>query len=129
MDARAQGSVQKKEDGPGRLEPPTGTTTAGPVSVASSMSASSGPSRRAAIDLTVHESDQPAHMHRAVEWTTAPMNGFSRREPSIVSGAISMGHNLPHNSIPRADGVKRTVAYSPGSMALTPVGSPKLDGS
>jgi hypothetical protein len=94
MDSRAQGSMDKKEDGLGRPEPPTGTTTAGPFSVASSISASSPPSRRAAIDLTMHESDQPAHTHRAVGWTTAPMNGFSRREPSIVSGAVSMDRRL-----------------------------------
>ena len=117
MDARAQGSVQKKEDGPGRPEPPTGTTTAGPVSVASSMSASSGPSRRAAIDLTVHESDQPAHSHRAVGWTTAPMNGFSRREPSIVSGAVSMGRQLATNVSGAIPASRRS--RSPGSDAAT----------
>jgi hypothetical protein len=82
MDIRASGSA-KREDGLERLEPPTGTTTVGPVSVASSISASSGPSRRAAIDLTQHDHDMPAHSHRAVGWSSAPISHFPDRNPLL----------------------------------------------
>ena len=42
---------------------------------------------------------------------------------SMDSGAISTGQSLPQFMMPSAEGVKRTVAYSPGSMTSTCVGS------
>jgi hypothetical protein len=93
------------------------TTTAGPVSVASSMLASSGPPRRAAIDLTAYEPDQPAHTHRAVGWSNAPMIGFSRQEPSMVSGAVSMSRQLAANVSGGLPASRRS--RSPGSTATT----------
>ena len=43
---------------------------------------------------------------------------------SRLSGAISIVHSLPQFMIPRALGVKRIVAYSPGSITSTIVGEP-----
>ena len=116
MDARASGSA-KKEDGRERHEPPTGTTTVGPLSVASSVSVSSGPTNRAAIDLTQHDHDAPAHMHRAVGWSSAPISQFSRQEPSIVSGAVSMTRQFAANVSGALLAGRRS--RSPGSTAAT----------
>ena len=117
MDPRAQGSEKKKGDGLGRLEPPIGTTTVGLVSVASSVSASSGPPRRSAIDLTMYEPDLPAHSHKADGRSNAPMTGFSRQEPSIGSGAVSMSRQLAVNVSGGLPASRRS--RSPGSTAAT----------
>ena len=116
MDLRASDSA-KKEDGPVRLEPPTRTTTVGSVSVASSISVSSGPTRRSAIDLTMHEPDMPAHTHRAIGWSSAQMAKFPRQEPSIVSRAVSMTRQLAANVSGALPAGRRS--RSPGSAAAT----------
>ena len=116
MDIRASGSA-KREDGLERLEPPTGTTTVGPVSVASSISVSSGPTRRAAIDLTQHDHELPAHSHRAVGWSSAPILHLSRQEPSIVSGAVSMTRQFAADVSGALPAGRRS--RSPGSTAAT----------
>ena len=65
-------------------------------------------------------------------WSPAAVITASAGGANVISserGAISIGHNFLQGMMPNALGVKRTVAYSPGSMAATPVLSPAEVGS